>query len=263
MMSQLPTSDASGATPTAPTGPWPYYRVPPNFGGTSGEDVDEWLKNYKRVSRSNGWNSAGQLSHVVFSLTNTALMWYENHEDMFTTWDRFVEEVQKCFGNSNAKKKRAEQTLAQRAQLPGETCTTYIEEILKLCKIVNPRMTEEDKVGHVLKGIAEDVYNFLIGKENLNSVSDVMQHCRTFEMLKMRRIAPKFGRLSNMPTVASVDTMSPNDLSSTIRQIVWEELLRCQQVSHCPSAFQDSYMQERPHARERQPLRPYGSHQLM
>ncbi|XP_075734723.1 uncharacterized protein LOC119187395 isoform X2 [Rhipicephalus microplus] len=172
-MAQEQPPNASRPTPMISA---PYYRVPPNFGGTSGEDVDVWLKNYKRVSRSNDWDSNEQLNHVVFSLTDTALMWYENHEDMFTTWERFVEEVQMCFGDSDAKKKRAEQTLSQRAQLPGETCTTYTEEILKLCKIVNGRMSEKDKVGHVLKGVAEDVYNFLIGKDCLNSVSDVTKH---------------------------------------------------------------------------------------
>lgn len=56
-----------------------------------------------------------------------------------------------------AKKERAEHILRQRAQLAGESCTTYIEEVLKLCRTVDSAMTEEDKVGHVLKGIAEDV----------------------------------------------------------------------------------------------------------
>lgn len=37
-------------------------------------------------------------------------------------------------------------------------------------------MPEEDKVGHILKGIAEDVYNFLIGKESLTSMSEVVKH---------------------------------------------------------------------------------------
>lgn len=102
----------------------------------------------------------------------------------------------------------------------------YIEEILKLCKIVNTQMLEEDRVGHLLKGIAEDVYNFLIGREHVDSVSDVVRHCRTFETLKTRRIAPKFGRLANVTTVASVDERPSADLSSTIRQIVREELQR-------------------------------------
>ena len=188
--------------------------------------MDEWRKHYDRVSRYNHWNSITKLEYVALFLTETTLIWYENHEESLTTWELFVEEMKQCFGDSDSKKKGAERTLAQRAQTPGETCTTYIEEVLKLCKIINPRMSEEDKVGHLLKGIAEDVYNFLIGREDLTSVSNVLRHCRTFETLKTRRIAPKFGRLTNVTTVASVDVSPPADLASTIRQIVREQLRR-------------------------------------
>ncbi|KAH7953403.1 hypothetical protein HPB49_007823 [Dermacentor silvarum] len=48
--------------------------------------------------------------------------------------------------------------------------------------------------------------------------------------------------------------MSPNDLSLTIRPIVREEWLRCQQISHCPSAFRDGYARET--ARVRTPAAP-------
>lgn len=77
-------------------------------------------------------------------------------------------------------------------------------------------MPEEDKIGHLLKGIAEDVYSFLIEKESLISVFDVIRNYRTFETLKMRQILPKFGRLANVTTVASVNTNAGLDLSSTI-----------------------------------------------
>lgn len=58
-----------------------------------------------------------------------------------------------CFGDTVANKKRAELMLLQRAQVPGGTCTTYTEEVLKLCKVVEPRMSQEDEVGHLVKGI--------------------------------------------------------------------------------------------------------------
>lgn len=96
-------------------------------------------------------------------------------------------------------------------------------------------MSEEDKAGHHLEGIAEDVYQFSIFKENLSLVTNVLKHCRTFEALKMRYIAPKFGCLANVPTVPSIDANPPPDLSSTIRQIVREELLRCREIRHCSS----------------------------
>lgn len=218
--------DETEAREPVPSSSWPYHREPRTFSGRANDDVDSWLKHFKRVSNCNKWDAASQLSRVVFYLTDVALVWYENHEDILTTWERFVGEIKKCFGNSAAKKKLAEQSLAQRAQLSGETCTVYTEEILRLCREVDSSMSEEDKVGHLLKGIAEDVYNFLISRESLTSVSDVVRHCRTFETLKQRRIAPKFGRLANVTSVASIEAASTGDLSATIRQIVREELLR-------------------------------------
>lgn len=226
---------------SAPVGPLRHYMEPRSFAGKVGEDVDEWLMHYARVSRYNRWDSVTQLEYVALFLSETALMWYENHEDSLTTWEHFVEEIKKCFGDTHAKQKRAERTLAQRAQAPGETCTIYIEEILKLCKIVNPQMSEEDRVGHLLKGIAEDVYNFLISREHVDSVSDVVRHCRTFETLKTRRIVPKFGRLANVTTIASVDESPSADLSSTIRQIVREELLRHQELARDVIRQPDAY----------------------
>lgn len=98
----MPEEEA--APRAAPSSPLQYYRVPPTFGGKAGEDADEWLVHYKRVSKSNGWDSTAQLTNVVFSLTDTALVWYENHEDALTTWEIFVEELKACFGDSVAKR---------------------------------------------------------------------------------------------------------------------------------------------------------------
>ena len=216
--------DAERGTPV--TSHWQHHREPRTFAGKSGEDVDEWITHYERVSRYNRWDPTVKLANVVFFLEATALIWYDNHEESFTNWDRFIDEIRKCFGDASAKKKLAEQTLLQRAQVPGETCTTYIEDVVKLCKLVNPRMAEEDKVGHLLKGIAEDVYTFLISKDSLDSTADVIRHCRTFEALKLRRITPKFGRLANVTSVASVDATATVSMADMIRQIVREELLR-------------------------------------
>ncbi|XP_070388854.1 uncharacterized protein [Dermacentor albipictus] len=120
-----------GATPrAAPSSPPPYYRVPPTFGGKAGEDADEWLVHYKRVSKSDGLDATAQLTNVVF-LTDTALVWYKNHEDALTTWEHFVDELKACFGDSVAKKKRAEQTLSQRAQLPDDFVRwSFVRELL-------------------------------------------------------------------------------------------------------------------------------------
>ncbi|KAH9382487.1 hypothetical protein HPB48_010927 [Haemaphysalis longicornis] len=126
-----------------------------------------------------------------------------------------------------ARKKKAEQTLAQRELKFGPKLVPHILMKSSNCAAsLILRCQIEDKVGHLLKGIAEDVYNYLITKENLASALDVIRHCRAFETLKMRRITPKFGRLANVTTVASVDVgSSPSeDIASVVRRIIREEL---------------------------------------
>ncbi|KAH8027400.1 hypothetical protein HPB51_005228 [Rhipicephalus microplus] len=63
-------------------------------------------------------------------------------------------------------------------------------------------------------------------REDLTSVFAVQRHCRAIVKLKTHRIAPKFGRLANVTTVASVDVSPPAVPAATIRAVVCEELQR-------------------------------------
>lgn len=80
------------------------YKEPSRCGGTGEEDVDEWWKQYKWVRKLNGWDTAVLRSYVMLPLTNTALPWYDNHEDTLTTWETFADELKKCFGGTTRKK---------------------------------------------------------------------------------------------------------------------------------------------------------------
>ncbi|KAH8022318.1 hypothetical protein HPB51_023371 [Rhipicephalus microplus] len=80
----------------------------------------------------------------------------------------------------------------------------------------------------IFSGIAEDVYNFSITKENLNTPSIFRQQCRAFEALKTRRILPKFGRLDYVPTVANMDVATCEDIPFLVRRVVREVLVRLQ-----------------------------------
>ncbi|KAH7985208.1 hypothetical protein HPB51_026855 [Rhipicephalus microplus] len=75
--------------------------------------------------------------------------------------------------------------------------------------------------------------NTFLSANSIGTVADVIRHCHTFEALKVRRTAPKFGRLPNVTTVASVDNYVPPDLACTIREIVREELSRHARATPC------------------------------
>lgn len=48
-----------------------------------------------------------------FFLAGTALLWFDNNDDDLTTWDNFVEEIKKCFGDSLSIRKKVEQMLSR------------------------------------------------------------------------------------------------------------------------------------------------------
>lgn len=60
--------------------------------------------------------------------------------------------MRKTFGTSAARSEDAKKKLDVRVQLPGETYTSYIEDVLALCRRVNASMTEDERVGHIFKG---------------------------------------------------------------------------------------------------------------
>lgn len=114
--------------------------------------------------------------------------------------------------------------MLQQAQLTGEICTTHIEDTIKLCRLVIHGCLK-NKVGHVLEWIAEDVYMFLISKDNLNSTTDVFWHSRVFEALNLCIITLKFGQLANVTSIVNIDATATMSMANMIRQIVHGELL--------------------------------------
>lgn len=66
------------------------------------------------------------------------------------------------FGRPELRKLRAEQHLRGRAQLQGEGFASCIEDVLDLCKRLNPLMSEGEKIRHILKWIDNDAFKMLM-----------------------------------------------------------------------------------------------------
>lgn len=197
-------------------------RNPSVFSGDHGEDPDKWIKEYERVARFNQWDSMMSLANVFFFLNGTARQWYENAENTLLSWDLFKTELKATFGDEKHLKNIAEDKLKSRAQRAGETSQSYIQDVLGLCHQVNPNMAEEDQVGHLMKGIAEDVYQALLMKQ-ITTKKDFITWCQHIEMMKQKRISPQhFARLPNVTAVAAIS--EHQDLASLVRQIVREEI---------------------------------------
>ncbi|UYV63051.1 hypothetical protein LAZ67_2002979 [Cordylochernes scorpioides] len=196
-------------------------RNPPTFSGESAQDPQKWIKMFERVAKYNKWDETQSLANVVFYLEGTAAQWFDNNKDIINSWTQFKIDLCEVFGQKEELTRRAEMTLKTRAQKPGETTESYIQEILSLCSRVNPEMEEEKKVGHLMKGIAEDFYQALIVKDP-TTVDELVKFYRQLENMKQRRI--KRTRYERLPNVTPISSDFEEDLALKIRRIVQEEL---------------------------------------
>ncbi|XP_077497876.1 uncharacterized protein LOC144108538 [Amblyomma americanum] len=233
-------------SPTTPTTPPFVIMAPPRdpgkFSGTDGSDVENWINLYERVSNYNRWDPTLMLANVIFYLNGTARVWYETHEEELTSWDTFKEKLKTLFGRPDDRQLAAKKQLATRAQSSTESYVAYIQDILALCHKVDAAMSETDKVGHVLKGIADDAFHLLVCKD-CTSIDSIINECRRFEQVKGRRISPSFSRLPNTAATSSCEdhrspSRTPSDapaVTDSVTRIVRRELEALAPVISPPS----------------------------
>ncbi|GFS69450.1 CCHC-type domain-containing protein [Trichonephila clavipes] len=139
------------------------------------------------------------------------------------SWEAFKNGLSGLFGDRQRYTRRAEEQLKCRAQRSGEYTVLHTKCIRTL-----PRGTSSDekdeKVSHLMKGVAEDIYQALLTRE-INDTASFIKWCNYIEDMKQKRVGrPRFERLPNVVPVASLT--DETDLVSLIRTIVREEVHR-------------------------------------
>ena len=199
-------------------------REPSIFEGFGSKDPLRWMKDYERVAIYNRWDESHKLANVIFFLSGTARTWFENNEQNLDSWKKFEELFRETFGSAEELKSRAEIALKTRAQSSNESCESYIQDVLGLCIKINPLISEADKISHLMKGIAEEVYQALLPRD-ISTVDAFIKEARRIEALSKRRIkATTYARLPNVSSLVSIE--NEPDLHELIRRIVREEVQR-------------------------------------
>ncbi|CAN8029089.1 unnamed protein product [Ixodes persulcatus] len=198
-------------------------RDPRVFSGIGDEDVEEWVDFYTRVSLHNKWDDHTKLANVVFYLSDVAKTWFLNHESDITSWEAISSRVHEVFGRPEDRKAAARRRLTVRAQLPTEGYTSYIEDILTLCRKVDPAMPEVDRVRRVLKGIAEEAVRLFVLQPPAD-VNSIRSLCQSLEAARRQRIS----NTDTLPTSKAAIYLLPQGdlLHNIIRTIIREELVR-------------------------------------
>ncbi|UYV64680.1 K02A2.6-like, partial [Cordylochernes scorpioides] len=200
------------------------FRNPSIFTGERNQNPEKWLKEFHRVARYNCWDDSMCLANVYFFLQGTAHRWYENVEEKINSWGIFVKMFSQNFGHHVTQKNQLAENLKTRAQGKEETSDSYIQDVLHLCREVNPAMMENEIVAHLTKGISEEIYQSIIILD-IATIDEFIKWCRKIEASNKKRVNKRvvFDRLPNVATIDSADSESMEDL---IRRIVREEVHR-------------------------------------
>ncbi|XP_075740668.1 uncharacterized protein LOC142786852 [Rhipicephalus microplus] len=201
-------------------------RDPPIFGGTEDQNVDNWIAEYELVSAVNKWNAADKLTNMSFYLTDVAKLWYRNHQSDFSTWSELAKTLAEVFGRPAVRRLRAEQRLRGRVQRADETFTSYIEDVLFLCNIVDSTLDEAGKIKNIMKGIDDGAFQMLAAKSP-QTVAKVIQLCQSYDELRRQR-ASTCCAAQDTADISSLDyrhdTADHSALMPVIKQFIREEV---------------------------------------
>ena len=218
------------ATPT-PSHTWPgmpRQRDPVIFNASDEQDAEDWLSQYEIVSAHNKWDEADKLGYLHFYLAGVAQLWFNNHQADIPNWSSFKTRFAEVFGRPAVRKLRAEQRLRGRAQRSRETFTSYIEDVVDLCRRINPDMSDTDKIRHIMKGIEDDAFHMLVAK-NPQTVAEVTQYCQSYDELRRQRIStrhPSFDTATTSALTVGAVSTEETSLMQQIQQFVREEVAR-------------------------------------
>lgn len=156
--------------------------TPSKFRGTQDENVEEYLTQFERASKANGWDANRKLVIIPCYLEGAALRWYENAESRLgaqLTWDQVKEGLKSTF-QSIAYDEQIEFKLRMRMQRDEETVESYVQDVLYLCAKVDPNMPERSKIKYVLRGLKPSLIEKVMPMNN-ESLEDLMTNLRTVQ----------------------------------------------------------------------------------
>ena len=143
----------------------------PNFSGHPSEDVERFLTSIKNVTKANDESDNYEVLEIVRGkLTQSAGIWFDNNESSFTKWSDFETAFRYRYFPTTLAHQNFDK-LKQRAQQHDETVTSYFDDIVKLCRDIDPKMSEKIIIHHLMSG------------SSMHTLSEFLKHAKIEEDL--------------------------------------------------------------------------------
>lgn len=131
---------------------------PGTFSGRPNESALNFMSHFEVVARANDWDFVLKCKYFPCFLRDAAQQWYNNctRDGPFTSWVRLCDAFREHF-NSQSYVEMAEAKLQMRLQGASERFESYFYDVLNLCDIIDPQMSEQQKTRHLLRGMKSDL----------------------------------------------------------------------------------------------------------
>ncbi|XP_018496099.1 uncharacterized protein LOC108864594, partial [Galendromus occidentalis] len=127
---------------------------PPKFNGRS--DPIDWLREFKRVASFNGHTKTQMLANAPFWLVGEALDWFDNEDDQVDQWETFETKFRDRFVDTTKISEEAREKLKRLIYERGTSFTGHLESVLKLCRKLDSRLSEDETIRKVIQTFPRD-----------------------------------------------------------------------------------------------------------
>ena len=150
-----------------------------SFGGNPSEDVERFLKSIKNITKATDESTNLELLEIVRGkLTQSAGIWFDNNETKFKKWSDFETAFRTRYFSTTITPKKFEQ-LKQRQQKPDESITSYCDEIINLCREVDPVMSDSTIIQYLLSGLNTYIRKELSRRESaMDSLGQFLKYAK-------------------------------------------------------------------------------------
>ncbi len=149
-------------------------QTPPIFYGKPHEDTLDWIDRYETIGAYNGWRDADLRKFLIIHLDGPARNWYlcnadtipdhwnkregeliqgQRQQDQDGAREIFLKEFQK-----GTYALYQEQKLRNRMQDENECPLSYYYDVMNLCRVINPNMSERNKLDYLYQGLKRSLF---------------------------------------------------------------------------------------------------------
>ena len=112
----------------------------PSFSGYPSDDAERYLKSIKNITKANDDSTDQSLLEIARGkLTQSAGAWFDDNESEFTKWSDFETAFRNRYFSMTMISAKFDK-LSQRTQRYDESVTAYFDDVITLCKEIDPKM---------------------------------------------------------------------------------------------------------------------------